>query len=681
MNRKDAEIRIQKLKEKIKDLNHKYFVLDESEVDESVRDSLKKELIKLETEFPQFITPDSPTQRVGSTLSGRFAKIKHKTRRMSLQDVFSADEIREWHKRIKKLVPEDTKLEFICEAKIDGLNVTLHYENGMLMRAVTRGDGREGEDVTHTIKTIKSIPLSLREKVDLETSGEVFIDKKSFEDVNQEIAKELKQRDEEGRSAGTLRLFANPRNLAAGTVRQLDPQVAANRNLDALWYSSTSSNLESQEETLKYLKKLGLKVSTNYKKVSSIEEVIEFCESWHDKRNKMPFDIDGIVIKVNEKKMQQRMGFTAKAPRFMAAYKFPAEKVSTQVLDIIVQVGRTGALTPVAVLEPALVAGSTVSRATLHNQDEIERKDVRIGDTVIIQKAGDIIPEVLEVITDLRTGKERKFKFPAKCPVCDSEVVREEGEAAHRCTNPACYAKEKEGVIHFVGKKGFNIDGLGEKVVIQLLDAGLIQDAADIFYLKEEDLASLPLFKEKRVNNLLNAIEASKTQTLAKMLFSFGIRLLGEGGSEDFAEYLFHHWHDAHSLQGLLQTIDEISLEQICNIDGVGDKVAYSIDDWFSNKKNRELITKLHKAGVQITKPQKKSSKLSGKAFVLTGTLEQMTRDQAKSKIKQLGGKVQSSVSKNTDYVIVGTNPGSKYKKAQELGISTISENEFSSMI
>lgn len=675
MDRKEAQERIKKLIEKINELNYQYFVLDESEVDESVRDSLKKELIALESQYPEFISPDSPTQRVGSTLSGKLGKVAHLTAKKSLQDVFSAEEVTEWHERIAKLVPENAKMSFICEPKIDGLNITLHYQNGKFVRALTRGNGEIGEDVTHTVRTIHSIPLVLDKEIDLEVSGEVFIDKKSFEKINENIEDN----------------FANPRNLAAGTVRQLNPQIAANRNLSAIFYSvgqhTFTPEPQTQEQVLLMLKTMGLATSTDYKKLNSIEEVIEFCNAWHEKRHHLPFDIDGIVIKVNEFELQERMGFTAKAPRFMAAYKFPAEKVSTQVLDIQVHVGRTGNLTPVAHLKPVLLAGSTVSRATLHNEDEIRRKDIKIGDTVIIHKAGDIIPEVIEVMKDLRTGNEIEFSFPENCPVCDSLVERLEGQSAHKCTNPTCYAIEQEGIIHFVGKGGFDIDGMGEKVVIQLLEAGLIADGSDIFYLKKEDLESLPLFKEKRANNLLEALEVSKKIALPRLLFAFGIKLLGEGGSEDLADYLWHHWqiegeeNNKNKPLSLLKTMDSISFEALCNIDGIGEKVAESITSWFKEDKHRKMLHKLQEANVVLVEPQLSGDKLSGKFFVLTGTLEGLTRDQAKEKIKQLGGKVQSSVGKTTDFLIAGEESGSKLKKAQALGIAVLSEQEFLNLI
>lgn len=700
LTKDQAKIRMEKLKEKINDLNYKYFVLDQSEVKESVRDSLKRELIELETQFPQFISPDSPTQRVGSALSGKFQKIKHKSKKTSLSDVFTSQEIREWAQRIQKLVGTQ-KLEYVCELKIDGLNITIQYEKGLFVRAVTRGNGVEGEDVTHSVKTIESIPLKLNQEVDLEVSGEVFMPKKSFEALNKHQA------------LHNLPQFANPRNAAAGSVRQLDPCISASRNLDMFFYhvdkNSLQSIIKSQEQLLQTFQKLGLKICTEYCVFDSIEKVIEFCESWHDKRHNRDYEIDGIVIKVNSFEQQKRMGYTAKAPRYAVAYKFPAEQVSSKIENIILQVGRTGAITPVAVMTPTLVAGSIVSRATLHNEDEIGRKDIRIGDSVILQKAGDVIPEVVEVIKDLRTGKEEKFKFPHTCPVCDAKIIRKDGESAYRCTNEFCPAIQKEGLSHFVSKKGFNIDGLGEKLVIQLVENGLIQDPADIFLLKKEDLLNLDFFQEKRADNLLNSVEKAKNISLDQFLFALGIRFLGEQSSYDFAKFIIQHKKTSlkqvpriqikksqdslfgeeeseqkseFSILDLIATAASFSPQEIENIDGVGDKVGQSLHTWFNSKQNQKYLEKLYKVGINLQIHSLESSgKLAGKSFVLTGTLKSFTRDQAKDIIKQNSGKVHSSITKDTDFVLAGENPGSKFKKAKEIGIKVISEADFTQML
>jgi DNA ligase (NAD+) len=700
MNKEEAKIRIEKLKEKINKLNYKYFVLNETEVSESVRDSLKKELIGLEQEYPEFITPDSPTQRVGSVLSGKFKKIKHTTPKKSLADVFSQEEIRDWEERIDKIVPE--KKEFVCELKIDGLNITILYEKGKFVRALTRGNGIEGEDVTHAVKTIEAVPLQLNEGIDVEVSGEVYLPKKEFERMN------------EYQKKNGLEPFANPRNAAAGAVRQLDPKVTAQRGLSMFFYHVDKTNLSekitTQEEILEKFKSLGFPVCDYYEKLKSIDEVIKFCEKWAKKRESLGFEIDGIVIKVNDFNVQERLGYTAKAPRYAVAYKFPAAQVSSQILDIILQVGRTGAITPVAVMTPTLVAGSTISRATLHNEDEINKKDIRIGDTVIIQKAGDVIPEVVSVIKDLRTGKEKQFHFPKKCPVCGSDIERKEGESAYRCTIKNCYAVEKEKLIHFVSKKAFNIDGLGEKVVEQMIDEGLIQKFPDIFLLKKEDLMGMEFFKDKKADNLMNSIEKSKKIELDKFLFAIGIRYLGEQGSYDFAKYIIQHQKKSNkkierekvklsqnqlfeidetsqeeeffSILDLIETVKSFSLEEMKNIEGVGEKIGDELYEWFNNDKNEKLLEDLYKVGIVLEISNLTSTgKLKGKSFVLTGALEGLSRDEAKDLIKKNGGIVHSSVSQNTDFLLAGESAGEKYTKAKELGVKIIDEETLRKML
>lgn len=671
MDKAVAKSRIEKLREQIKKLNYQYFVLDKSEVPETVRDSLKRELKEMETKFPQFVTSDSPTQRVGSVLSGRFKKVRHLTPKKSLDDVFSEEEIHDWEERISKFCRGE-KISYVCELKIDGLNITLHYEKGKFARALTRGNGIEGEDVTHSVKTIESIPLELSEAVDLEVSGEVFITKESFKQMN----------EEEKRKGNEL--FANPRNAAAGTVRQLDPKITASRDLSGYFYELGKHTLprapSTQEEVLKTFQKLGLPVNREFRHVESISDILHFCKHWHEKREKLPYEIDGIVVKVNEKKLQERMGFTAKTPRWAVAYKFPAEQTTTKVLDIIVQVGRTGALTPVAILHPTFVAGSTISRATLHNEDELNVKDVRIGDTVIIQKAGDVIPEVYSVLKKLRTGREKKFYFPKKCPVCDGHVEKPQGEAITRCTNPRCFAKYREGLIHFVSKKAFDIDGLGEKVVFALIDASIISDAADIFTIKEEDLLELPLFKEKRTENLLASIEKAKHVALPRFLFGLGIRHVGEGISQDLAKFLTANLKKMKEIRPIevYRTMHVISLDEINAIEGFGNIVAQSVYEFFHGEKNKHLLEKLEKVGVTIfSDASEKKSALSGKKIVITGTLTHLGREEAKDVIKRAGGIVQSDVSAKTDFLLCGENPGSKLERAKELGVNVMSEKEF----
>lgn len=671
----EAQERIARLQQQIRKLNYDYFVLDKTEVEESVRDSLKRELKELEAAYPEFITPDSPTQRVGAALSGKFASVPHITPKKSLEDVFSGDEIREWGERIEKFVPKEA-LSFVAELKIDGLNITLRYESGHLVRALTRGNGIEGEDVTHTVKTIESIPLQLTEPIDIELSGEVFFMKDDFTAMNSEQEKLGEE------------LFANARNAAAGTVRQLDPHVAAARKLSAFFYELGSSRgltaePKTQDEVLKLFGHLGVPINKKYHVFKELEEVIAFCESQHAHRDTLPYEIDGIVIKVNEKLHQAAMGYTAKTPRWAVAYKFPAAQVSTRVHDIIIQVGRTGALTPVAVLEPVLVAGSTVARATLHNEDEIAKKDVRIGDTVIIHKAGDVIPEVVKVLTDLRTGSEKLFVFPLNCPVCGTAVERPEGDAITRCPNPRCFAKERETLIHFVSKTGFDIDGLGEKVVIALLDAGLVADAADFFSLREGDLLALPLFKKKRASNLLAALERARIVTLSRFFTALGIRHVGEGASQDLARFLSaaHPIQEETTPRSILKQLMAFSYEDFLGIEGFGEIVARSVFDYVQSPATALLMDKLSEVGVRI-KPETiaHSSVLAGKKIVITGTLVTMGRQQAKDLVKKVGGVSQSDVGTHTDYLVCGEAAGSKLERAKTLGVTILSEEEFIKM-
>ncbi|MEK7524372.1 MAG: NAD-dependent DNA ligase LigA [Patescibacteria group bacterium] len=685
MDASAAKTRIEKLKQQIKKLNYDYFVLNKSEVSEPVRDALKRELKELEGEFPQFITPDSPTQRVGSALSGRFAKVKHLSPKKSLEDVFTFEEIGEWQKRIGKYVVGE-KIAYIAELKIDGLNITLHYEQGKLVRAITRGNGVEGEDVTHTVRTIESIPLELSEPVDLEVSGEVYMSKRSFEKMNEE----QKRLEDEA--------FANPRNAAAGTVRQLDPQVAASRDLSAFLYeigkNSLGNSPETQEEVLRKFQKLGLPVNPEFR-VLDAPGILEFCQRWGEKRGKLPYEIDGIVIKVNQKKLQERMGFTAKTPRWAVAYKFPAQQTTTQVEDIIIQVGRTGALTPVAVLKPVFVAGSTISRATLHNEDELNKKDVRMGDTVIIQKAGDVIPEVVQVLVNMRTGKEKKFVFPVSCPVCGAAVKKPDGEAITRCTNPSCFAQERERLIHFVSKRAFDIEGLGEKVVLQLLEKSLVADPADFFTLTQEEFLQLPLFKEKRAGNIATALEKAKKVTLTRFLFALGMRHIGEGISQDLAKFVMHVIARRDSVIAseakqssilspleVYEILHSASLDEINYIEGFGDIVASSVYEFFHDEKSHRLLEKLQHVGVLIEADiSQKTTPLSGKKIVITGTLKILGREEAKDAVKKAGGISQSDVSAKTDYLVCGENAGSKLDRAKELWVKVITEEEFLKMI
>jgi len=704
MDKKDAQQRIEKLKDWLKKWNYDYFVLNKSDVSEAARDKIKKELTELEEEFPEFVTPDSPTQRVGSALSGKFAKIKHITPKQSLSDCFSEQELMDWEERIMKLVPGE-KLDYITELKIDGLNLSLVYEKGKLLKAITRGDGVYGEDVTHAVRTIESVPLELNEIRNyrledypvLEVGGEVFMSKKSFEKMN----------EAEGG------IFANPRNAAAGTVRQLDPKVSANRKLEMFFYSLTLPEKSiiprptTQKELLELLQKLGLRVNKNFVHHTSPDSVIKETEKWENKKDSLPYIIDGLVVKVNQMRHQNLMGSTAKSPRYAIAYKFPAEQSTSQILDIEVQVGRTGALTPVAILKPTEVAGSTVSRATLHNEDEIERKDVRIGDTVIIQKAGDVIPEVVEVIKDLRTGNEKRFKMPLRCPVCNGAIIRPKGEVVRRCINKKCYAIHQHQLEHFVSRAAFDIDGLGEKVIEQLIKSKLIEDPADIFTLQHRDLMHLELFKDKKTQNLLDSIEKAKIIPLSRFLFAIGMRFVGAETADLLANHLILTTHlitlkkgqkkeqltlfqedskgktiEVAEIKELIKELKSMSLDELKDIEGVGDKVAESIHEWINDEKNQKYLDKLQRNGVKLrVGAAKRTEKLKNKTFVITGTLPTLSRDEAKDLIKQNGGKASSSVSKNTDYVLAGTSPGSKYDVAKKLGIKIIDESGLLKMV
>lgn len=672
-----AKTRIEKLREEIRQRNYEYFVLDQSKVSEAVRDALKKELKTLEEQFPQFITPDSPTQRVGSVLSGRFAKVQHKTRKWSLQDVFSSEEIRDWGERLERFLPGE-KFEFVCELKIDGLNVSLWYEEGKLVKALTRGNGEQGEDITHTVRTIAGVPLVLQEPVTLEVSGEVFMPKKSFEKLKGE--------------------FANPRNAAAGTVRQLNPQVAADRDLDFFAYSLGKNDLKkapkTQVEILEQFQRLGLRVNKKFEQKKNLEDVIRFCEKCgkdlsrneRKKRDDLEYEIDGIVIKVNSLDQQERLGYTGKAPRHSVAYKFAAEQTTSRVQNIIVQVGRTGALTPVAILEPTLVAGSTVSRATLHNEGELTRKDVRIGDTVILQKAGDVIPEVVEVLKNLRTGKERVFVFPKKCPICGGEVERPEGEAVARCKNKKCFAVQRENIIHFVSRGALNIDGLGEKIVDQLLEEGLVGNVADLFTLTHDDFLTLPFFKDKRAGNLIKSLEKAKKTELGRLLFGLGIRFVGEQASDLVS--VFIEQKNSSEKRGKNLTLkkvgkigESVTAEEWQAIEGIGERIGNSLFEWFHDEKNQKLLEELEKNGVTIKRgeAERVSEKWKGKTFVITGTSSH-PREEIKAWIKANGGHVSDSVSAQTDFLVAGENPGSKYEKAKALNVTILGENDFRDM-
>ena len=663
----DTKTRVKKLKETINHHRYLYHVLDRQEISDAALDSLKHELAKLEKQYPKYASPDSPTQRIGGKPLDKFAKVVHKARQWSYGDAFTEEEIRDFDERIKRMLAKealstsnvDSAAEYVCELKIDGFKIVLTYENGILKTAATRGDGVTGEDVTQNIKTVESIPLKLEKPINIVVEGEIWMSKKEFERLNKEQEKK------------NMPPFANPRNAAAGSIRQLDPSVAASRKLDSYIYDIgfSSSFPETQIKELELLKDLGFKVNKNYKLCKNIEEVIAYWKEWQKKKDKEDYWIDGVAVKLNRRDWQERLGYTGKAPRFAIAFKFPAEQATTVVEDIVTQVGRTGALTPVAHLTPVLVAGSVVSRATLHNYSEIKRLGLKIGDTVIIQKAGDVIPEVVRVLKEMRTGKEKEFKMPKTCPVCGGKLAQEKDSPIIRCANKNCSVRHRRALYYFASKKAMNIEGLGPKIIDALLDNNLIQDAADIYDLKEGDLESLERFGEKSAKNIVNSVNDKKETTLPRFLTALGIFHVGEETAELLAKEVKS-----------VEVLSDMSAEELQKIDGIGPKVAESIFYWFKDKSNRELFERLLKR-IKIILPGKspflENSKIKGKTFVLTGTMESVSRDKAKEEIKLRGGHLSESVSKNTGFVVAGAEPGSKYDKAKKLGVKIIDEKEF----
>jgi len=649
-----ARSRVAKLRELIEGYREAYYVLDAPTVSDEVFDSLTVELRELEHKYPELSSIDSPTQQVGGTAHSRFTKVKHIVPMLSLNDVFSKEDILDWKKKIEKLTGS-THLDYYCELKIDGLSMMLTYEDGKFVRAATRGDGKVGEDVTENIRTVRSVPKVLTDAPvgRLDVRGEVYMSKQVFDQVNSKMVAE------------GLQTYANPRNLAAGSIRQLDSSITATRQLDSYIYDIMGGLVVStHEEKHAELARMGFKTSKYVKHCETIEEVIDYCTYWDDKRNSLDFHVDGIVVNINDNKVFDNLGFVGKAPRGAVAYKFPAEQVTTVVEDIRVNVGRTGAVTPFAVMRPVKVAGSTVSRATLHNEDEIKRKDIRIGDTVVLQKAGDIIPEIIRPLVELRDGSEREFVMPTICPMCGSAIVKPEGEAVARCVNKYCFAVEREQLIHFASKDAFDIDGLGEKIVDQLLTEGIISDAADFFALTEGDLAGLERFGAKSASNLVAAIAGKKTVSLSRYLFGLGIRHVGAVTASDLAAYY-----------GDLDKIRVATVSELEEIEGVGGVVAESIFEWFHEERNLKLLDKLCENGVTYEVVER-GDKLAGLTFVITGSLETMTREAAEEKIRSLGGKASGSVSKSTSYLVAGSGGGSKITKAEVFGIKIISEAE-----
>lgn len=661
----EIEKRIHELRELLNHHGYKYYVEDKPEISDFEYDVLYRELEDLESQRPDLVAPDSPTQRIGGVPLEGFEKVVHAVQMQSLQDVFNEEELFAFDQRVREGL--GGSVEYVVEKKIDGLSVSLEYENGRFVRGSTRGDGLVGEDVTQNLKTIKSIPLVLKEAVPLlEVRGEVFISRKGFAEINEE------------QEAAEQPLFANPRNAAAGSLRQLDPRITAKRKLDIFVFNIQrveGASFATHVDTLEYMKRLGFKVSPGYKVCSSIGEALEEIERIGEQRGEFPFEIDGAVVKVNSLRQRDILGSTTKTPRWAAAYKYPAEKKETVIREIWVNVGRTGVLTPQAVLEPVRLAGTTVSRATLHNMDYIQEKQIRIGDTVVVQKAGDIIPEVLEVVFPKRKGDEKEFFMPEKCPECGSDVVREEGEAAYRCTGIECPAQLFRSIVHFASRDAMNIDGLGPAIIQALMDKGYIKGVADLYYLheKKEELVQMERMGKKSVENLLASIEKSKQNNIDRLIFGFGIRHIGLRA----AQILGENFESVDALR-------EASLEQIAGLYEFGETTARSVVVFFKQDQTTDTIEKLRLAGVNLKSAGKKQvidKRFEGLTFVLTGTLPTYSRSEATEIIESYGGKTSGSVSKKTDYVLAGEEAGSKLDKARQLGVKVIDEDEFRRMI
>ncbi|MFY9583837.1 MAG: NAD-dependent DNA ligase LigA [Candidatus Acidiferrales bacterium] len=664
----DAKSQIERLRRQIREHEYRYFVLDDPKISDAAFDRLVNRLKQLEAANPRLITSDSPTQRVGGSPREGFVTVRHQRPMLSLDNAFSYEELGEFDRRVRELAGRE-QVEYIAEHKFDGLSISLQYEGGALVRGVTRGDGTTGEDVTPNVRTIRSIPLradaAVLKKLGLaanfEVRGEIIMNRKAFEELN-------RLQEEQGGKR-----FANPRSAAAGAVRVLDPAITARRRLDFYGYLLLERGrvpFKRHSEALAAMRRLQFRISPEWALCRSLEDVVKYCDSWETRREKLPYEIDGIVVKVDEIALQEELGYTAKAPRWAIAYKYPARQETTVVKDIIVQVGRSGALTPVAVLEPVHVGGVTVSRSTLHNLDEVKRLGVEIGDTVLVERAGEVIPHVLKVV---KQGKDRRpFIMPEKCPECGSRIHKAEGEVAYRCVNAGCPAKRKESLLHFAGRHAMNIDGLGEKIVDQLVDKGLVKDFADLYKLKLETLAGLERMAEKSAQNLLDEIEASKKSSLARLIYALGIRFVGERTGQLLAEHF-----------GSLDKLASASPEELTEAPEVGPKVAESIAEFFSEPANKKVVEKLRKSGLRFTEERKapKDSRLAGKTFVFTGALARRSREDAAELVSSHGGKTSSTVSKKTDYVVVGADPGSKYDKAKSLGVTILDEAAFEKLL
>jgi len=662
----EARKLVEKLRDEINYHNYRYYVLNDPVISDEEYDELMRQLMELEKQFPELVTPDSPTQRVGAPPRDGFATVTHSIPMLSLQDARNEEEIREFDARTKRFLglDPDAVIEYVAEPKFDGLSCEIVYRDGRFALASTRGDGVVGEDVTPNVRTIRTVPMRLLKKKGapsyLEVRGEVLMRRADFEKLNQELIK----RGEKP--------FANPRNAAAGSLRQLDPNITAQRPLDFVAWGvgmAEGVELKTHWETLAMLEDLGFKVSQPRKQCRGIEEVVQFHRKLEEDRDDSKYELDGVVIKVNSMELWERLGTTARSPRWSLAAKFKPRQRTTKVLDVIYNVGRTGTITPVAVLEPVEVGGVIVSRASLHNFDEVKRLDVKVGDTVLIQRAGDVIPEVVVVIRERRTGQEKPILPPEKCPVCGAEAVRE--GAYYKCVNISCPAKLVQAIKHFAARRAMDIDGLGGKTAELLVDRGLVKDLADIYYLKEEELLELPGFAQKSVQNLLDAIEQSKNPTLARFIYALGIPNVGEY----MAQVLARHF-------GTWERLSQASLTELLDIKGIGPETARSVVSFFHEARNRQTVEKMFNAGLKVKEEvQPKESPLAGKVVVFTGALSSMTRDEAKALVEELGGTVSNSVSRKTDLVIAGENPGSKYQRAQQLGIKTISEEEFLKLV
>ena len=667
---KKNDKKIEVLRERIRHHEYRYYVLDAPEIKDADFDKLMNELKRLEAEHPKLITPDSPTQRVGGKPREGFVKAKHSSPMLSLDNAYSQEELRDWERRVHELSGR-TDLEYMCELKLDGVSLALVYSDGRLERGITRGDGNIGEDVTLNVRTVRSIPLSIaKDKLkkagippDFEVRGEILMPTEAFRELNE-------QRERQG-----LAVFANPRNFTAGTVRQLDPSITAQRRMDYFAYlllKDGQTFLDRQSKAMDAMEAAGFKVNPNRKLAKNLDEVWTFIQSWESRRGSLPYEIDGIVVKVDRTAWQRELGFTGKAPRWAIAYKYAARGAVTQIEDILVQVGRTGKLTPVAALKPVPIGGTTVSRATLHNLDFIEQLGVKIGDWVEVERGGDVIPKVVKVVDDNEHPRGKKeFHMPEHCPVCGGNVVRTEGEADHRCVNANCPAKLQGTILHFASRHVMNIDGLGEVLVNQLTERGLVKNVADLYKLTKDALLTLDRLGEKSAENVLAEIDASKQLPLERVIYGLGIRFVGERTAQFLAEHF-----------GSLDAITKASTEDLEEVNEVGPRIAESIVEFFADEHNRKLVSDLRKAGLTFTGQKKeKGTKLAGKTFVLTGTLARHTRDEAKKMIEDAGGRVSGSVSKKTDYVVAGSDAGSKLDKARDLGVSVIGEEELEGLI